>query len=66
MRMVHKKQKTSFIAWDECVGIGSAGIDHINMCIFWVKRKKERPSVHGRRRKEEEERSDADILGRDA
>lgn len=45
MRMVHKKQKTSFIAWDECVGIGSAGIDHINMCIFWVKKKKERPSV---------------------
>lgn len=39
MRMVHKKQKTSLIAWDECVGIGGAGIDHINMCIFWVKKK---------------------------
>lgn len=39
--MVQKKPKTSFIVWDECVGIRRAGIDHINMCAFFgLKRKK--------------------------
>ena len=63
MQMVKKKPKTSFIVWDECVGIRRAGIDHINMCAFFGLKRKKRPSVHGWRRKEEEERSNADILG---
>ena len=47
MHMVQKKPKTSFIVWDECVGIRRAGIDHINMCAFFGLKRKKRPSVHG-------------------
>ena len=66
MHMVQKKPKTSFIVCDECVGTRRAGIDHINMCALFGLKRKKRPSAQGWRRKEEEERSNADILGRGA